>query len=73
MTYTASLPRAVALQMGAGVEGGSGSEPGAGGFGKGGSGAGPGGALPDKDGPDFYLLGHSAALSGRFVLGHPQG
>ena len=28
---------------------------------------------PDKDGPDFYFLGHSAALSGRFVLGHPQG
>jgi hypothetical protein len=28
---------------------------------------------PDKDGPDFYFLGHSAALSGRLVLGHPQG
>jgi hypothetical protein len=55
MTYTASLPRAVALQMGAGVEGGSGSEPGAGGFGKGGSGAGPGGALP-RQGRSRFLF-----------------
>jgi hypothetical protein len=53
--------------MGAGVEGGRGSEPGAGGFGNGGCGAGPGGGWPGKGDGDGR--GGSGGCSGGNGLG----